>query len=98
MSHEEKLMRAAVAATGDDSIEDVAEFAPKGSAAARGLGAVAGDAAASAARDLPARVCVAASPTTIYLLAMPNIGVAELLLLSDRHHDADTEGAEDVPA
>jgi hypothetical protein len=39
-----------------------------------------------------------ASPTTIYLLAMPNIGVVELLLLSDRHHDADTEGAENVPA
>jgi hypothetical protein len=78
MSHEEKLMRAAVAATGDDSIEDVAEFAPKGSAAARGLGAAAGSIAGDA------------SPTTIYLLAMPNIGVVELLLLSDRHHDADT--------
>lgn len=107
MSHEEKLMAAAVAATGDDTIVDVAEFAPKGSAAARGLGAaagslagnavnddswgeaiaggvgalggaVAGDATVSAARKLPARICVAASPTDVYLLAMPKIGVAEL--------------------
>ncbi len=107
MSHEAKLMAAAVEATGDDTIIDVAEFAPRGSAAARGVGAaagslagqavdddswgeaiagglgalggaVAGDATAAAARKLPARICVAASPTDVYLLAMPKIGVAEL--------------------
>lgn len=107
MSFEQKLLDAAVAATGDDTIIDVAEFAPKGSAAARGAGAavgsiagseiggdgwgeaigsalgtvggaVAGDAAVSAGRHLPARICVAATPTDIYLLAMPKVGVAEL--------------------
>ncbi len=112
MSHEDKLMAAAKEATGDDTLIDVAEFAPKGSAAARGIGAaagslagqavdddswgeviassvgglggaIAGDAAASAARHLPARICVAASPTNVYLLAMPKIGVADLQLLAE---------------
>jgi len=42
MSKEEKLMRAVVEATGDDTITDVAEFQPKGTAAATGAGAAAG--------------------------------------------------------
>lgn len=48
MSFESRLMEAAKAATGDDSIIDVAEFHPKGTAAATAagaaLGSVAGDA------------------------------------------------------
>ena len=42
MSKEEKLMKAVIAATGDDTITDVAEFQPKGTAAATGAGAAAG--------------------------------------------------------
>jgi hypothetical protein len=41
MSKEEKLMNAAIAATGDESITDVAEFNPKGSAGASAAGAAA---------------------------------------------------------
>lgn len=108
MSHEEKLRAAAIEATGDESVIDVAEFAPKGSAVARGLGAaagslvgdavggddgwgdalasslgalggaLAGDAATSVSRKLPARICVAASPTDVYLLAMPKVGLGRL--------------------
>ncbi|MCL1598785.1 MAG: hypothetical protein M3094_06355 [Actinomycetia bacterium] len=42
MSKEEKLRKAVVEATGDDTITDVAEFQPKGTAAATGAGAAAG--------------------------------------------------------
>jgi hypothetical protein len=49
MSKEEKLMKAAIAATGDDSITDVAEFNPKGSAGASAAGAAAGSLAGGAA-------------------------------------------------
>ncbi|MEA3501829.1 MAG: hypothetical protein U9R47_03580 [Actinomycetota bacterium] len=49
MSREAKLMKAAVAATGDASISDVAEFNPKGSAGASAAGAAAGSLAGGAA-------------------------------------------------
>jgi hypothetical protein len=49
MSKEEKLMNAAIAATGDESITDVAEFNPKGSAGASAAGAAAGSLAGGAA-------------------------------------------------
>jgi hypothetical protein len=49
MSKEEKLMNAAIAATGDESITDVAEFNPKGSAGASYAGAAAGSLAGGAA-------------------------------------------------
>jgi hypothetical protein len=49
MSKEEKLMKAAIAATGDESITDVAEFNPKGSAGASAAGAAAGSVAGGAA-------------------------------------------------
>jgi hypothetical protein len=49
MSKEEKLMNAVIAATGDDSITDVAEFNPKGSAGASAAGAAAGSLAGGAA-------------------------------------------------
>jgi hypothetical protein len=42
LSKEEKLMAAAIEATGDDSISDVAVLQPKGTAAATGAGAAAG--------------------------------------------------------
>ena len=51
MSKEEKLMKAVVEVTGDDSIMDVAEFQPKGTAAATGAGAAAGSLAGGAATD-----------------------------------------------
>ncbi len=95
MSREEKLMKAAVEATGDTTISDVAEFQPKGTAAATGAGAAAGSLAGGAAtdsnwgsaigtaggaaagkallgigKDLPPRICVAISPTEVYLLGM----------------------------
>ena len=49
MSKEAKLMKAAIAATGDESITDVAEFNPKGSAGASAAGAAAGSLAGGAA-------------------------------------------------
>lgn len=49
MSKEEKLKAAAIAATGDESISDVAEFNPKGSAGATAAGAAAGSLAGGAA-------------------------------------------------
>ena len=49
MSKEEKLIRSVIAATGDDSITDVAEFNPKGSAGATAAGAAAGSLAGGAA-------------------------------------------------
>ena len=49
MSKEEKLTRAVIEATGDDSITDVAEFNPKGSAGASAAGAAAGSLAGGAA-------------------------------------------------
>jgi len=51
LSREEKLKKAAIEATGDDSIIDVAEFQPKGTAAATGAGAAAGSLAGGAATD-----------------------------------------------
>jgi hypothetical protein len=48
VSKEEKLMRAAIAVTGDDSINDVAEFFPKGAAEASAAGLVAGAAVGGA--------------------------------------------------
>jgi len=51
MSAEERLMKAVIEATGDDTITDVAEFEPKGSAAARGVGAAAGTLAGGGATD-----------------------------------------------
>ena len=51
MFKEEKLKKAVVEATGDDSITDVAEFQPKGIAAATGVGAAAGSLAGGAASD-----------------------------------------------
>lgn len=107
MSHEEKLLAAARAATGDDAISDVAEAFPKGTmgtmlaasaagsavggavggdgwgeAIGKGLGAGAGMLAAekgtAAMRDLPEQVAVAITPTKVYLLAMPKIGVAHV--------------------
>ena len=99
MSKEAKLMAAAIEATGDDTISDVAEFQPKGTAAATGAGAAAGSLAGGAAtdsnwgtaigtaggaaagkamlgigKDLPPRICVAISPTDVYLLAMKAYG------------------------
>jgi hypothetical protein len=99
MSLETRLRKAAVEATGDDSIIDVAEFEPKGSAGAMVAGAVAGGfigsgatggnefgraigtagglAAARAAtglsRDLPPYMCVAITPTTVYVLGMKSV-------------------------
>ena len=49
MSREDKLIQAVIAATGDDSIIDVAEFNPKGSAGATAAGAAAGSLAGGAA-------------------------------------------------
>ncbi len=49
MSKEQKLMKAVIAATGDTSISDVAEFNPKGSAGATAAGSVAGSLAGGAA-------------------------------------------------
>ena len=49
MSKEEKLLRAAVEATGDEAIIDVAEFNPKGSAGASAAGAAVGSLAGGAA-------------------------------------------------
>jgi len=49
MSKEEKLLRAAIEATGDDTILDVAEFNPKGSAGASAAGAAVGSLAGGAA-------------------------------------------------
>ena len=49
MSREEKLIQAVIAATGDESIIDVAEFNPKGSAGATAAGAAAGSVAGGAA-------------------------------------------------
>ena len=100
MSKEAKLMKAAIAATGDDTISDVAEFNPKGSAGASAAGAAAGSLAGGAAtggdswgrsfgaaggmaagrammglgKDLPPRICVAVSPTDVYLLGMKAYG------------------------
>ena len=99
MSKEAKLLEAAIEATGDDMISDVAEFQPKGTAAATGAGAAAGSLAGGAAtdsnwgtaigtaggaaagkamlgigKDLPPRICVAISPTDVYLLGMKAYG------------------------
>ncbi len=49
MSKEDKLRKAAIAATGDETIFDVAEFNPKGSAGASAAGAAAGSLAGGAA-------------------------------------------------
>jgi hypothetical protein len=49
MSKEQKLLRAAIEATGDDTIFDVAEFNPKGSAGASAAGAAVGSVAGGAA-------------------------------------------------
>lgn len=49
VSKEEKLMKAAIEATGDNTISDVAEFHPKGSAGATFAGAAAGSLAGGAA-------------------------------------------------
>jgi len=49
VSKESKLMRASVEATGDDTIIDVAEFNPKGSAGASAAGAAVGSLAGGAA-------------------------------------------------
>jgi len=49
LSKEQKLMKAVIAATGDTSIGDVAEFNPKGSAGATAAGSVAGSLAGGAA-------------------------------------------------
>ena len=48
MSKEEKLMKTAIAVTGDESINDVAEFFPKGAAEASAAGLVAGAAVGGA--------------------------------------------------
>jgi hypothetical protein len=48
VSKEEKLMRAAIAVTGDDSINHVAEFFPKGAAETSAAGLVAGAAVGGA--------------------------------------------------
>lgn len=108
MSFEKKLLAAAKQAIGDDTIVDVAEFQPKGSAGAKAAGAAAGSAvggvavggdgwgdaiakgvgatagviggqaAVSAMRDLPERICVAVSPTEVYLLGMSGFGFKHL--------------------
>jgi hypothetical protein len=49
MSKEEELMQAVIAVTGDETITDVAEFNPKGSAGASAAGAAAGSLAGGAA-------------------------------------------------
>ena len=49
MSKEEKLLRAAIEATGDDTIFDVAEFNPKGTVGATAAGAASGSVAGGAA-------------------------------------------------
>ena len=99
LSKENKLRKAAIEATGDHTIADVAEFMPKGTAAATGAGAAvgsiagggatgsnwgsaigtAGGAAAGKAmlglgKDLPPRICVAISPSEVYLLGMKTHG------------------------
>ena len=48
MSKEEKLRKAAIAVTGDDSIDEVAELVPKGAAEASAAGLVAGAAVGGA--------------------------------------------------
>lgn len=111
MSFELRLLEAARNATGDNAIDDVAEFHPKGTAAATGAGAAlgslaggstgsdwgqaigstvgaAGGAAARAlASDLPAQVCIAVSPTEVYVLGMPTVGVAHLEPIAKIHRD-----------
>lgn len=99
MSKEAKLMKAVIEATGDNSISDVAEFQPKGTAAATGAGAAAGSLAGGSVTDsnwgsafgtaggaaagkallgigkeLPPRICVAVSPSEVYLLGMKAYG------------------------
>ena len=100
MSKEAKLMKAAIALTGDDTINDVAEFQPKGTAGTAVAGAAAGSLAGGAVsggnswgntfgavggaaagkvlvglgKDLPPRICVAVSPTEVYLLGMKAYG------------------------
>lgn len=100
MSKEEKLMAAAIEATGDDGISDVAVLQPKGTAAATGAGAAAGSlvgggtagdwgsafgAAGGAAagktllgmgKDFPPRICVAISPSEVYLFGMKTHGTS----------------------
>ncbi len=53
MSFEEKLLDTAMEATGDDSIIDVAEFQPKGTAGTMVAGAMAGSAVGGAAELSP---------------------------------------------
>lgn len=100
MSKEDKLMKAAIEATGDNTITDVAEFHPKGTAGTAVAGAAVGSLAGGAAsggnswgssfgaaggaaagkalvglgKDLPPRICVAMSPTEVYLLGMKAYG------------------------
>ena len=101
LSKEEKLMAAAIEATGDDSISDVAVLQPKGTAAATGAGAAAGSLAGGGAtgsnwgsafgatggaaagkallgmgKDLPPRICVAISPSEVYLFGMKTHGTS----------------------
>ncbi len=93
-------MKAAIELTGDDTINDVAEFHPKGTAGTAAAGAAAGSLAGGAvsggnswgssfgaaggaaagkalvglSKDLPPRICVAVSPTEVYLLGMRAYG------------------------
>jgi hypothetical protein len=93
MSREEQLRAGAKAATGDETIIDVAEFQPKGTAGATMAGAAAGSAAGgdstwgsaigvgvgatlgqairAETSELPRLICVAVSPTEVYLLRIP---------------------------
>ena len=99
MSVESMLLKSAINATGDESITDVAEFQPKGTAGATVAGAAIGSAAGGAAtggsswghgigaatgiligqaatdlsEDLPPYICVAISPTEVYVLGMKSL-------------------------
>lgn len=113
MSLETRLRKAAIEATGDDEIIDVAEFTPKGTAGATFAGAFAGSLAGGAAtggnswgqgagaaagvavgraatgmsRDLPPYICIAATPTKVYALAMKSMYSTKLEPLAEIDRD-----------
>lgn len=113
MSMEDKLLKNAIKESGDETIMDVAVFEPKGSAAARGIGAAAGSllgggatdgssfgtafgatagmigasAAVGMGRDLPPEICIAMSPTDLYLFGMKTKMSSDLTPIATLHRD-----------
>jgi hypothetical protein len=113
MSLEDKLLKNAIKESGDETIIDVAVFEPKGSAAARGIGAAVGSlagggvtdgssfgtafgatagmigasAAVGANRHLPPEICVAMSPTDLYLFGMKTKLSADLTPIAKLNRD-----------